>query len=352
VALIPVALFVILWLFLTAGDVPSNIVDFHPTNFQAKTDANFFYSIGNELKYSDQIDSQAPTLLKGQIKNFLVSPDNKMIAVVADGQLQIVDTEQPTIRRVTPVDSIYREPKPIGQRFFRDDDFQWTKDSKSLYLIADEFYASKGSQLYSIKGELWKYDLQTGSLQVVLKPFPAYNYFFGLKSGIYFSVPTDVGNLQLRYYDGQQVSDIGKPNGDDIPPEQLAKNFVESPFYSFSINDYANKVLTSKGVRLLDESRSERQTLMIGSKPYLALTEGNGFKGHYYCSEMLRNVFLPGDRFFLFTLSYCGNYKGQLLIDTVSGKYQRLPADTVVYIILNTETYPRYDINGGGIIAK
>jgi hypothetical protein len=91
---------------------------------------------------------------------------------------------------------------------------------------------------------------------------------------------------------------------------------------------------------------------MIGSKPYLALTEGNGFKGHYYCSEMLRNVFLPGDRFFLFTLSYCGNYKGQLLIDTVSGKYQRLPADTVVYIILNTETYPRYDINGGGIIAK
>jgi hypothetical protein len=70
--------------------------------------------------------------LKGQIKNFLVSPDGSMIAVVANGRLSIVTAENPTVREVTPVDSIYREPKPMGQGFYRDDDFQWSQDSKTL----------------------------------------------------------------------------------------------------------------------------------------------------------------------------------------------------------------------------
>jgi hypothetical protein len=54
-------------------------------------------------------------------------------------------------------------------------------------------------------------------------------------------------------------------------------------------------------------------------------------KGHYYCNEMLRSVFLPGDRYFLFNLPYCGSYNGKLLIDAVTGKYQvslKTPAPT------------------------
>ncbi len=49
---------------------------------------------------------------------------------------------------------------------------------------------------------------------------------------------------------------------------------------------------------------------------------------------------------------YCGNYQGQLLIDTVTGKYQRLPKDSRVYLTFNTETIPHYRITGGGITAK
>src|SRR5215831_5557253 len=108
---------------------------------------------------SPSLIPQAPTLLKGKIKNFLVSPDNSMIAAVADGKLFIVTAENPVIRELAPVDSIYREPKPMGRAFYRDDDFQWSQDSKTLYLIRDEYYESKGSQLYSSKGELWKYDI-------------------------------------------------------------------------------------------------------------------------------------------------------------------------------------------------
>ena len=90
--------------------------------------------------------------------------------------------------------------------------------------------------------------------------------------------------------------------------------------------------------------------MVIRDKPYLAVTQGKGLKGAYYCSEMLRSVFLPGDRYFLFNARYCGNYNGQLLIDTLTGKYQRLPVDSIVYLTLNTDTYPHYRVTGAGVV--
>src|SRR5579862_7479775 len=77
-------------LFFTADSPRSNIIDFYPVAFAAKADTEFFYPLGAELKYSDQIDPQARTLMRGQISNFLVSPDNKKIAVVANGQLLVI----------------------------------------------------------------------------------------------------------------------------------------------------------------------------------------------------------------------------------------------------------------------
>jgi hypothetical protein len=351
VVMVPIALYVALWWAFTPSGVPSNIVDFRPASFQATADREFFYSISNELKYSDQIDPQAPTLMRGHIKNFLVSPDNKKIAAVTNGQLVLVGTKS-ILRQITAVDSIYREPKPLGQQFFRDDDFQWSKDSRVLYLIRDEYYDSKGSQLFSSKGELWKFDIESGNLQIVLKPFQAYSYFFGLKSGIYFSTPTETGNLQLRYFDGKSVTEIDKPDKSDIPSGKLARKFVDAPFYSFSIIDYESEVLSSKGAELVVDGNGGSEKLLIRSKSYLAVSQGKGFKGPFYCSEMLRSVFLPGDRYFVFNVPYCGNYKGQLLIDTLTGQYQRLPSDSVVYLTLNTDTYFHYRITGGGIVVK
>lgn len=331
---------------------PSNILDFHPIAFQAKADARFFYSIGEELKNSDYIDPNAPTLLRGEIRNFLVSPDGAEIAVVANGLLTVVGRDGAPVRQVTHVDSIYREPKPIGQHFYRDDDFQWTRDSKSLYLIGDKYYESKGSQLFSEKGELWRFDVETGSMELVLSPFPAYNYFFGRGSGIYFSVPTKNGDLQLKYFDGKEIRDVGATNAYQVPTNELSGGIAESPFFSFSIIDYQDVVLPAKSVALVDDQPDRLQRLVIGNRPYLTLTQGKGLKGPYYCSEMLRSVFLPGNRYFLFNPSYCGNYNGQLLIDTENGQYERLPPDTRVYLTLDTDSDPHYRITGGGILAK
>jgi hypothetical protein len=75
--------------------------------------------------------------------------------------------------RITAVDSIIREPrigsndppKAIGVPFFREVDFQWSKDSMALYLIRDE-YEKKGSEPFWNQGELWKYDLGAGHFAV------------------------------------------------------------------------------------------------------------------------------------------------------------------------------------------
>lgn len=158
--LIPAGLLLLLWAWWTKVAPPSKIANFEPTEFSAVATAPFFYSVGDELKHSDEIDPRAPTLLHGRIKNFLVSPDGSKIAVVANGLLTVVGWEGPKILQVAPVDSVYKiAAKQIGHQFFRDDHFQWSRDSKQLYLIRDEYYQSKGIQLFSEKGELWKFNV-------------------------------------------------------------------------------------------------------------------------------------------------------------------------------------------------
>ena len=350
------------WL-LDLHTVPSEIVDFRPTSFEAEASEKFFYSVGNELKYSDRIDPQAPTLFRGEIWNFLVAPDNEKIAFVSDGQL-VVASADAKLWKVTSVNSTVRVPKPLGEQFFRDDDFQWSRDSNILYLKKDEYHESQettGDQhsRYDLvsKQELWKYDLGAGTLQLVLKPFPAFQYFLGKGTGIYFSAVTDSGASQLRYFDGNHVRNVAEPGASDIPPGRLSPHFVESPFYSFSNVDYQWKLLPSKSVELVSDMYSGQpsgpQGLVIHGQTYLTLTRGADWQGNFrYCSELLKSVFLPGDRYFLFNLPNCRNYQGQLLIDTSTGKYQRLPTDSVAYLTLNTDTYPSFRIDSSGIEIK
>jgi hypothetical protein len=339
-------------LYLVPRGRPSNSVGFNPASFDAKANSLFFYSIGKELKYSDSIDPLMPTLMHGSITNFLVSPDGHRIAVVAKGQLEIVDAlaQGDPVQKVAPVDSISHDPKPIGQAFFRDDNFQWSKDAKSLYLIKDEFYETEGSQQYSDKGELWRFDVATGTLQLVLKPFRAYSYFLGEKGGVYFSTPNAKGDLQLEYFDGKRVVDCGNGNGWEIV--SLPTKHAEWPFFSFSAFDYRDRALPDKGVVLVDAALGNSASLQIHGKTVLTLTEGGTSERGYYCADMLRSVFLPGDRYFLLNMDNCENYNGQLLIDTQTGSYERLPRDTRVYITLNTITNFNYRMTTGGMMYR
>jgi hypothetical protein len=143
----------------------------------------------------------------------------------------------------------------------------------------------------------------------------------------------------------------------DFHPSYFQAKADANFFYSIGdelkySDDYDRAVLPAKGLDLVVGPGGAPQQLEIRGKSYLALTLGETSKGAYYCSDRLRSVFLPGDRYFLFNVPYCGNYKGQLLIDTLTGKYQRLPKDSRVYLTLNTDTYPHYRVTGGGMMAK
>jgi hypothetical protein len=336
-----------LWLWFAFRGTPSDIVNFHPSEFQAKADAAFFFSVGDELKFSNEVDPHARTLSCGHIDNFLVSPARDKIAIVTSGTLLIVNADGSGTSRVAAVDSIYKSPKPIGRSFFRDDGFQWSGDSKHLYLIRDEYYDSKGSQLYSDKAELWRYDLESGNLQLVVKPFPAYTYFLGRRSGVYFSVPTSAGDLRLRYYDGKTVKDIGDVGTWEIPRQEFSSD--ESPFFSFSSRDFNQLFL--RGASFEQEQSGTQEKLLLGNRAYLAFTRGEGIKGPFYCPALYNSLFLPGGKYFLLNVS-CGNYEGQLLIDSETERYQQLPKDTRVYLALTTDDVSHYRISCGGIMAN
>ena len=112
VLLAPVVFVGAVWLWWSAHYIPSNIVNFHPKDFEAKAAAEFFYSVGDELKFGDEISPQSPTLMRGRIAHFLVSPDNGRIAAVVSGNLVVVIRTPLLIRQVAQVDTIFREPKP------------------------------------------------------------------------------------------------------------------------------------------------------------------------------------------------------------------------------------------------
>jgi hypothetical protein len=322
--------------------VPSGIVDFRPTKFPAVANGHFFYSVGDDLKYSDQIDHQAPTILHSRIKNFLVSPDGKQMAIVMDGRMKIISGETGDVRDVIPVRTIYEKTIPVGVSFFRDNHFQWSKDSKALYLIKDEYYESgptKIHPLHSEKGELWKYEVATGSLQLVLKPFRSSSYFLGENSRVYFSVPNAEGNLQLMKFDGAITSEVGGSNTRNISDDMIQPDRNETVFYSFSTGDYEKDILPLKGVTVITQ-RGQPQELAIGSKSVLKVKRGD-LRG------MRQAAFLPGDKYFMFNV-HCSNHIGQLLIDTTTGSYMALK-DIHVYVTANTENFHNFEITAWGI---
>jgi hypothetical protein len=320
-----------------AGSPTSTIIGFAPTVFAAKADAKFFYAIDKDLKNSNEIDPGAPTLAHGPFGHAVVSPDGSKIAIVAQHTLLIIGTDASS-RKVTPVDTIHRSFKHIGREFFRDEGFQWSADSRSLYLIRDKYYRSKGLQLFSKNGELWRYDLASGNLALVITPFLAYQYVLDVNSDIYYWVDTPSGSLQMKRFDGHVSTNAYVSD-------------VRQPFYSFnSVTDY-EAALASMSVRLEDD-HGGIESLVIDDRKYLSVTQGKGWDGYYFCADLLRSVFLPGHQFFLLNTPYCGNYNGQLLFELSSGRYRTLPPDTVVFSTLNTMNFTKYHLTAGGIEIK
>jgi hypothetical protein len=263
--------------------------------------------------------------------------------------LLIVRAGAPVLH-VVPVKSISPHHKSMGTSFFRDENYQWSRDSKFLYLIKDAYHASKGSQLFSPNGELWRYELETGSLELVLRPFPAFKYFWGADAVLYYSVPDAQGGLHLMAFDGTSTHEVPAP---DFLPGQTESASIPSPFYSFDVVDYRHALESYLGID--DDWKTEPgiERISYRGKKLLELTQGKGWDGYYFCFDIFRSTFLPGQRFLLLNTPYCDNYSGtQLMVDVSTGNMMTLPKDTRVFVPFNTENYPHYSITRDGIGVK
>lgn len=318
----------------------SEIIGFAPSVFVEKADAPFFYSIDGALKSSDRIDPSATTLVDGVRGDVVPAPDNRHVLAVANDTLFLIRADNSIKRTIAPVNSIYREPKPIGERFVRDGDFQWSRDSRRVYYIKDEYYESRGSQLFSPKAVLWSLAVATGVSSKMVAPFRAGDFAVGINGGIYFSVPDSVGDMAPKYFDGDSVRDLPMlPRGVD----HLAHRAIvgtDTPFFSYSSLLEREDFVERKGVRIVGGRREKvTQQLMFGTTALLEISAGTGYKGTYHCVSLSGSTLLPGDRYLVVDAG-CGNYGGQLLIDVTTGKYRTLPAKTKVYPLANTTLYP------------
>ncbi|MCX7173756.1 MAG: hypothetical protein NT159_07500 [Proteobacteria bacterium] len=300
----------VLFYSLIFGSDPPTIVDYSPSAFAEKGTNPFFYSIGIDpkdrnsgvdLRYADHFDPKARILFSGSLRTVIPSPDNAKALVVSNSVLWVVGIDGTAPQRVADVGEVYLERKPLGKQFFRHGELQWSADSSKVYLIKDEYYESKGSQVFSKKGELYEYDLATRQLKPVVSPFRAFRYLVVDGSGIFYIEPTEQGSLTLKVHRSAGIADVDSVSRNAFAVEGKEEQFAAVPFYSFSLKEYADDILPSLGVKLSYEKGPKNRiaNLYIRDKKVLSVHEVQGAKGMYIGIHSMRSTFLPGDRYFL-----------------------------------------------------
>jgi uncharacterized membrane protein YhaH (DUF805 family) len=161
--MIVLSLFSSLWaisLIRTAHEKTTGIVDYRPIEFREITANPFFYTIGNQLKYGESIDADAPTLFSGKRLFFFTrlmndededrlrvypSPDNRKAAVVSEEKLYLVRPEKKPALMLEYVD-IPGKKLFFGRNWYRSLSLQWDSASRYIYIIRDHELTPKGTK--------------------------------------------------------------------------------------------------------------------------------------------------------------------------------------------------------------
>jgi hypothetical protein len=339
------------WFFFTISQIKttqSAIIGFTPNEFAERATKPFFYSIGNELRFDDHIEPNGRVLFDGPLLFVLPSPDSSRVLVVSEDVLWILGNDGSLPTRITEVENLIMG-RPAGKKVFRYTEIQWAEDSSKFYLIKDETYNSRGSQLFSLHGELTEYDIATGQMRKVFAPFRAFRYFMAKGIGIFFGEANDKGDVILTVGQGDTSAVVT-----EISPKHFRANdkttlFSAIPFYSFSLHEYASEILPTKGISLEIEHQNPRiGHLSINGRRVISVSEGKGLKGPYLGFQSIHSGFLPGERYFMLNLS-TGNFSGQLLFDLETGQYKPLPKDTRIYRNINTHNFAEWSITKDGV---
>ena len=189
-------------------------------------------------------------------------------------------------------------------------------------------------------------------MRKVFAPFRAFRYFTADGISVFYGEANDQGDVILKVRQGDMSSVV-----EDISPKGFRTHnnevpFHTIPFYSFSLNEYADEVLRSNGLKLEVDRQGQPKPgighLSINGRRIISVNEDKGLKGPYLGFQSIHSGFLPGERYFLLNL-HTGSFDGQLLFDLETGHYKPLPKDTRAYRNINTHNFTDWTITKDGI---
>lgn len=332
------------------------IIDYKPSSFVEVADQPFFYSIGMNLRYGRTIDKKSPIIFKGffrggKLQNVFVSPDNKKAAIVSGDKLYFADTNGHVYLLLEKADHRFSKYLKEGAVFYSYSSIQWDRDSKSIYINRDiKLKPNPQDQRQSPEASLMRIDIASPTKIIeVIKDFSPWDYFFIGDDAICYNYALKNGDVIWKCSLNGNIREVINNTGEKIFLE--GGTIIEGkPFVSYWGNIYESAIWLSNygfSMRLVDKGIVGFFSKDNNIKPIFKIQGGYNIKGHFVDGVGQEGCkVLPGGRYALLDI-YHDNFKGQLLVDGLTGKYRELPAKTKVYLNLNSLNYQNFKFDMG-----
>jgi len=337
---------ILLWPAIAmAGDF-FGIVEYKPSNFTEQAAAPFYYSIGKELRFGESINESSPILFEGKFSDkrleVFPSPDQKKAAVVSGGDLYLVEVGKPALLLLRKVGNLEPRNVRVGEEFYKYTMLQWDAHSQYIYIARDKRKKRVFEQSFSTDATLVHIDVSNPTcIDEVIQDFRSLKYFFVGDDFICFDYALGNGDVIWKCSLKGNIQPM-KEGGVEGVVLQDGTRIDGRIFLSYGGGMYERDIWLSRYGFSLSESPKGYIGFYSRHKqqvPIFRIRGGLNIKGgfvhgvtQYGCSV------LAGGRYALLNVWH-DNFKGQLLIDGVSGQYRELPRNTRVHQNLNSSNY-------------
>lgn len=306
------------------------ILDYKPVKFQEKTSTPFFYSIGKNLYYNDTISEKSTIIFKGDLVRIFVSPNNTKALVVSGNNLYLVQIgESPRLF----LENIFSDRPDIamGKVFYNWSTLLWSPDSKTIYIAKDmrtkERYPHHDAVLMSL-------NIETGEMIPIINDFAAFRSFIIADKTICYDYARRDGNTIWKCYDDGKFSNIQSYINNQIVLEN--GKVIEGKSFAFYLPSHMIIGELGKINDTFKFIKQSENSIGLFSKTYsvkpIFILQGGHVKGHMSFGMQPKDyAVLPGGRY-LYLDVYHDNFKGELLVDSLTGQYRELPQKTKVYL--------------------
>lgn len=348
-------LLVFIWPMVVSAKDFFGIENYKPQAFSEQATSSFFYSIGNQLKFGNSIDINAPSLFKDasffenssfinvrSISNGLSvfsSPDGKKAAVFSSGNLYIAEVGKPTRLILEGVD--YNDAKKFraGEIFYKLGMLQWDSQSKYIYIAKDKKQNTLFEQSFSVDATLIRVDIsKSTAIADIIPDFRSIKYFLVNDGGVCFNYGFDNGNVNWRCLINGNIQTVNETNNGVVL--QDGTRLTTNSIFVSSFGGDGDIWLTNYGYSLKPMGNQRIGFYsQLNERPLFTIKGGTNIKGHFVDGVVdHRSAVLPGGRYVVLYVWH-DNFKGQLLVDGLTGQYKELPRNTWIYQSLNSANY-------------